>query len=175
LRPSAYCIAVREGDGELLALFEQGLNILEQTGRQRALREKWFGVLEPPGISKDELQRWLLLVLVPLFLGILVVLLWIRQLRVMVARRTRELREREELQRISLQSIGDGLITTDEEGRVRMMNPVAERLTGWSSDEAVGQSLETVFRVEDARTGQPEENIFHRVARDREAVELRVP
>lgn len=172
LRPSAYCIAVREGDGELLALFEQGLNILEQTGRQRALREKWFGVLEPPGISKDELQRWMLLVLVPLFLGILVVLLWIRQLRVMVARRTRELRESEELQRISLQSIGDGLITTGEEGRVRMMNPVAERLTGWSSDEAVGQSLEAVFRIEDARTGQREESPFHRILRENGTVGL---
>ncbi len=46
--------------------------------------------------------------------------------------------ERERL-RVTLQSIGDGVIATDAEGRVTLLNPVAETLTGWSSREAAGQ------------------------------------
>ena len=50
---------------------------------------------------------------------------------------------------ITLQSIGDGVIRTDAEGRVEYMNPVAEGLTGWSLEEARGRSLEEVYRVVD--------------------------
>ena len=51
-------------------------------------------------------------------------------------------------------SIGDGVIVTDPEARVTSMNPEAERLTGWKRDEALGQPLETVFRIlnEESRT-----------------------
>ncbi|MEO6365573.1 MAG: PAS domain S-box protein [Luteimonas sp.] len=49
--------------------------------------------------------------------------------------------------RVTLASIGDAVITTDVEGRVVYLNPVAEHLTGWTSAEASGQTLETVFRI----------------------------
>src|SRR5581483_7956518 len=48
---------------------------------------------------------------------------------------------------VTLRSIGDGVITTDVQGRVIMLNNEAERLTGWSSAEAVGQPLKEVFNV----------------------------
>ncbi|MGE0432465.1 MAG: ABC transporter substrate binding protein [Planctomycetota bacterium] len=47
--------------------------------------------------------------------------------------------------RITLDSIGDAVIATDTNGRIDGINPVAERLTGWSRDEAVGRSLAEVF------------------------------
>ncbi len=50
---------------------------------------------------------------------------------------------------ITLQSIGDGVIRTDAEGRVEYMNPVAEGLTGWSLEESRGRTLEEVYRVVD--------------------------
>jgi PAS domain S-box-containing protein len=52
-----------------------------------------------------------------------------------------------------LSSIGDGIIATDEHGHVTFINPVAEKLTGWSSAEANGESLQKIFRIvnEDTR------------------------
>jgi len=52
----------------------------------------------------------------------------------------------------TLMSVGDAVIVTDEGGSVRLMNPVAERLTGWSEDEAVGQPLSEIFTLVDERT-----------------------
>ena len=57
--------------------------------------------------------------------------------------------------RVTLSSIGDAVITTDEEGSVTFLNPVAESLTGWRLQEAVGQSLDTVFRIINEESRQP--------------------
>ena len=61
-------------------------------------------------------------------------------------RRTRDDHRLEaERLRTTLSSIGDGVIVTDAGGNVVSLNPVAERLTGWSGVDALGQPLETVF------------------------------
>ncbi|HHC72754.1 MAG TPA: EAL domain-containing protein [Thiotrichales bacterium] len=54
------------------------------------------------------------------------------------------MRERAE---VILESIGDAVITVDNAGRVEYLNPVAERLTAWRLDQAVGRPVEEVFRV----------------------------
>jgi PAS domain S-box-containing protein len=48
---------------------------------------------------------------------------------------------------VTLRSIGDGVITTDRNGSVALINPVAQRLTGWSEKEALGQPLSSVLRI----------------------------
>ncbi len=48
---------------------------------------------------------------------------------------------------VTLRSIGDGVITTDVEGRIIMVNPEAERLTGWTSKDAIGKTLKAVFNI----------------------------
>jgi len=63
-----------------------------------------------------------------------------------------------ELLRVTLRSIGDGVITTDVEGRVTGLNKVAETLTGWGQGDARGQPLETVFRILDEETRRPIEH-----------------
>jgi two-component system cell cycle sensor histidine kinase/response regulator CckA len=66
------------------------------------------------------------------------------------------LRESEELRyRTTLISIGDAVIVTDAQGRVRLLNPVAEALTGWGSQEALGKSVNDVFRIVDEETHRP--------------------
>jgi len=55
--------------------------------------------------------------------------------------------ESEERFRTTLYSIGDGVITTDTKGHVKLMNPVAEKLTGWIQAEASGKRLEKIFRI----------------------------
>ena len=64
----------------------------------------------------------------------------------------RRLKESEQWFSATLHSIGDAVIATDAEGRVKFMNPVAEMLTGWKQTEAVGQDLTQVFRTVDAAT-----------------------
>ncbi len=57
------------------------------------------------------------------------------------------LAEQHELLRVTLQAIGDAVITTDAHSRVTWLNPAAERMTGWLSSEAMGQPLPLVFRT----------------------------
>jgi PAS domain S-box-containing protein len=56
-----------------------------------------------------------------------------------------EFAEQREWLNVALRSIGDAVVATGTNGRVTFINRVAEILTGWSSDEALGQSLEAVF------------------------------
>lgn len=62
-------------------------------------------------------------------------------------RQRRELAEQRELLQVTLQSIGDAVITTDASGGISWMNPVAEQLTGWMVDEAMGTPLSHVYRT----------------------------
>lgn len=56
--------------------------------------------------------------------------------------------------RTTLLSVGDGVISTDGNGNITVMNPVAEKLTGWSQKEAKGQPLDDVFKIIDEVTGR---------------------
>lgn len=58
-----------------------------------------------------------------------------------------QLQEQRELLEVTLQSIGDAVLTTDAQGRVSWLNPVAQRLTGWSAPEAAGQPAARVFQA----------------------------
>ncbi|MHB8894783.1 MAG: hybrid sensor histidine kinase/response regulator [Candidatus Geothermincolia bacterium] len=59
---------------------------------------------------------------------------------------------------VTLRSIGDGVITADTEGRVVLLNKVAEHLTGWTQAEAVGQPLEEVFSIVAGKSGERRES-----------------
>ena len=56
---------------------------------------------------------------------------------------------------ITLDSIGDAVITTDAQGNITRMNPIAEKLTGWLQTNALGQHLDKVFRIFNSSTHQP--------------------
>jgi len=58
-----------------------------------------------------------------------------------------ELSAEKELAQVTLASIGDGVVTTDAEGRIKYLNPVAEELTGWRREEALGRPLEEVLKL----------------------------
>ncbi len=55
---------------------------------------------------------------------------------------------------VTLRSIGDGVITTNTEGRVVLLNKVAEELCGWTNEEAVGKPSSTIFNIINEKTGQ---------------------
>ena len=64
------------------------------------------------------------------------------------------LKENQGTMTATLKSIGDAVIATDRRGFVRFINPMAERLTGWSQDEAKGRPLAEVFRCVHSHTGE---------------------
>ncbi len=63
--------------------------------------------------------------------------------------------EQHELMRVTLKSIGDAVITTDADGNIRWLNPVAEKMTGWSAEQAIGQPSYCVFRIFHEETRMP--------------------
>ncbi len=69
-----------------------------------------------------------------------------------------QLAEQHELLRVTLQSIGDAVITTDAQSQVTWLNPVAERMTGWLSSEALDRPLAQVFHIVNEETRLPTEN-----------------
>jgi PAS domain S-box-containing protein len=64
------------------------------------------------------------------------------------------LRESERWLATTLRSIGDAVIAADERGRVKLINPAAESLTGWPQEEALGRDLGEVFQLADEATGR---------------------
>ncbi len=82
------------------------------------------------------------------------------------------LREGEERYRATLYSIGDAVIATDQGGRVKQMNPVAEKLTGWTESQASGRPLDEVFRIVNEETHALVESPVARVLREGQVVGL---
>ena len=74
--------------------------------------------------------------------------------------------QQREVFRVTLRSVGDGVITTDIEGRVTDLNQVAESLTGWPRQEALGQPLERVFNIVNEVTRKPVDNPSLRALRE---------
>jgi PAS domain S-box-containing protein len=69
--------------------------------------------------------------------------------------RADELIESRQWLQTTLESIGDALIACNHQRRVELMNPVAQRLTGWTLDDAKGRRLETIFQTVDEETREP--------------------
>ncbi|CAN5840549.1 hypothetical protein BH23PLA1_BH23PLA1_07950 [soil metagenome] len=76
------------------------------------------------------------------------------------------LRKQVEWWRVTLFSIGDAVITTDDKGRVTFLNGVAEGLTGWTLDQATGRPMDEVFRIINEYTRRPTEDPVGRVLRE---------
>jgi PAS domain S-box-containing protein len=69
--------------------------------------------------------------------------------------------EQREWLQVTLASIGDGVIATDAAGRVRFLNPAAQRLTGWRAGEAAGRAIDELLQLHDERDGAALECPLH--------------
>ena len=78
--------------------------------------------------------------------------------------------ERKELAEVTLSSIGDGVMTTDPQGKTRYLNRVAEQLTGWSSQLAQGLDIEETLQLVDENTGQRIEHVVLKCLLQRQAI-----
>ena len=74
-----------------------------------------------------------------------------------------ELFQEKEALRVTLRSIGDGVVTTDETGRITSLNLAAQEITGWMASEAKGKRFSEVFTLRNEETGRPVENPIQKV------------
>ncbi len=74
--------------------------------------------------------------------------------------------EEKEKAQVTLQSIGDAVITTDADGRIEYLNPVAEDLIGWDTREVSGKALPEVFTILNEATREPLEDPVSRSLRE---------
>ena len=72
------------------------------------------------------------------------------------------LNEKEQFKTILL-SVGDGVISADNHGLITVMNPIAEKLTGWMSADALRMPLYDVLKIVHEDTGMPDESYLERV------------
>jgi PAS domain S-box-containing protein len=95
------------------------------------------------------------------------------QQEILERRRAEELlADEKERLAVTLHSIGDGVITTDRDGRIVLLNKIAEELTGWRRDEAAGRRLDEVFYIINERTREPCDNPVDKVLKTGQIIGL---
>jgi len=104
----------------------------------------------------------LAITLLALFIGIFVNRLFTKYITGR-NRAEKALRESHEWFSTTLASIGDAVIATDRSGNITFMNSIAQKLTGWSIDDAMGKSLEEIFNIINEKTRKKVENPVTRV------------
>jgi PAS domain S-box-containing protein len=77
-----------------------------------------------------------------------------------------EISDNEELYRTTLYSVNEAIITTDNHAGILQMNPVAEKLTGWTENEAINLDIDTVFLLVDELKNEPIQNTVKEVIRN---------
>ncbi len=143
-----YGFAVSEGNNELRATLDEGLQILKNTGRYKDIYEKWFGIYENKNsLLETRIRNFLisLFVVVFLFLGILT---WTWSLRKQVKSRTAELEMSEERYRLLVENASEGVIViTGEE--VAFINPRALQILDCAEEDLNTKMLFDIIHPED--------------------------
>lgn len=171
--------AVMGYDGILEGIDYRGVNVFSDIRKVEGT--DWFIITE---IDNKELfaelnkqSAWFFSAIILFILLIAAVISWSyhrrqrNQYKELLEKRLQLFRTQEEFGAI-LYSIGDGVISTDQVGKVRHMNPVAENLTGWKESEALGKPIEEVFIIENEESRLKVENPVQKVLREGKIVGL---
>jgi two-component system sensor histidine kinase EvgS len=185
LSPDYGYAALDSSDSNLLLEFSDALATLRNNGVYREIHNKWFGVHESE-VNALQVLKTFAYIIIPIGVIALLALLWSQMLRKKVKQKTAELEHEVDMKKaaekriaaqterlnITLRSIGDGVITTDTQGRIQLINRVAEQLTGWTQREAKGRKLPEVFHIIHEYTGKDMENPVQRVLETGDVIEL---
>jgi PAS domain S-box-containing protein len=149
--PKKYCFAAKEGNTELIAVLDEGLNILKVTGEYGKIHDKWFGIYEKNPFTERVLSfaAWILF---PALLLLILAVVWTWVLRQQVYRKTKalhkELAVRRQVEkalqksekRLSQIIEGNSIATfvIDRQHRVTHWNRACQNLTGIRMEEILG-------------------------------------
>ncbi len=161
--------AVKKGDVQMLVLIERGFSQISSDDLHQ-IDDRWFGK-ESLWIYVQYYAEYLLVGVALVGAIILWVSLWNQRLRKEVRKKTQELVREKELLDITLQSIGDGVVATDVNGNITLLNPTAREMTGWD-DDAIGESFTTVLRLINEETEEPVSSPIEKVLETGEIVGL---
>lgn len=161
--------AVKQGDAQMLALVEQGFSEISSE-QLHQIDDKWFGRAST-WLYLNYFMESVLVVVAVVAAIFLWVTIWNRRLRKEVRKKTQELLCEKEMLDITLQSIGDGVVATDVEGAITLLNPTARRMTGWD-DDALGEKFTTVLKLINEETEEPVSSPIEKVLKTGEIVGL---
>jgi len=161
--------AVKKGDAQMLALVKQGFSRIT-TPELQNINNKWFGRKSIEIYFRYYLE-YLLIGLAVVGAVILWVSLWNQRLRKEVRKKTQELVHEKELLKITLQSIGDGVVATGVDGTITLINPTALRMSGWD-DDALGENFSAVMQLINEETELPVSSPLEKVLETGEIVGL---
>ena len=86
-----------------------------------------------------------------------------------------KLKDSEKWLSTTLESIGDAVIATDEKGKIKFMNPVAMKITGWNEEDAMGKHLTEVFKLIKENSEAPIEDPVNKIIEQNQIVEFNEP
>src|SRR5690606_16165230 len=89
-----------------------------------------------------------------------------------LSRYGRQVAAEKEWLRVTLCSIGDAVIATDLDGKISFMNPIAERMTGWLTKDALRKPIEDVMHLRDAHTLEPHWNPIYFALKEQRVVAM---
>jgi diguanylate cyclase (GGDEF)-like protein/PAS domain S-box-containing protein len=161
--------AVKQGDASTLALVNDGFSKISSDALHR-IDDKWFGRASTLLYLTYYLE-YVLIAVVVIGAGILWIVLWNQRLRKEVRKKTQEMLREKELLDITLQSIGDGVVATDVNGAITLINPTARSMSGWD-DDALGEKFTTVLKLINEETEEQVRSPIERVLETGEIVGL---
>ncbi len=137
-----FCFAVKEGDRETLALFNEGLKVLKRSGEQRRIYEKWLGVYKEEPLLLIRALYYSAMVLIPLALLFLGFFLWPWSLRRQVPKRETELAAASERPQAILGAIPDIIMEVDADKIYTWANPTGIEFFG---EDVIGREASEFF------------------------------
>ncbi len=161
--------AVKKGDANMLMMVKSGFSKISPDELHR-IDDKWFG-RESTWLYLRYYLQYVLIAVALIGAVILWVSIWNQRLRKEVRNKTQELVREKELLNITLQSIGDGVVATNVDGSITLLNPTARRMTGWD-DDALGEQFSTVLRLINEETEAPVSSPIEKVLETGEIVGL---
>lgn len=144
--------AGKQADAKALVLSDRGLHLMREIRAQIDRMQNAENALATERESAYQrnvlsAEAAIYVATIVALVGLVVLAYYILRERRMAERHAHELRDREEWYRVTLKSIGDGVIATDAAGVVTYLNPIAESLTGIPLAKAKGKSVQEIFPI----------------------------
>ena len=149
INPQNYCIAVKKGDSDLLAIFDEGLGKIKKNGTYDKIYKKWFG--EQIYSTREVLKGYIYVFLLILFILALIFAFMVRItsiLRKEVEKRTKEIQDEVVFKEQIINSIYSGLITFDRNGEVLTLNKNVSKILKEDSEKFLGSRIKDTILTE---------------------------